>query len=229
MAESDSAPLRDIVADTLRERIATGVLAPGSRVREETIAAEFGVSRIPVREALQRLEAEGFIALTPRRGASVAVPSVSRVFDLLEVRTTLEVFAAALAARRAGGDYAEELTETVKEGTAAAGRGEFKRLPELIERFHDLVARASGNVELTELLRSIRSRVRWMFEHDLEGRSPASWAQHAEILRAILAADEDAASDHMARDVQPGRALASWADAQRRNGTRSPATGRTDA
>jgi DNA-binding GntR family transcriptional regulator len=219
MAESDSAPLRDIVADTLRERIATGVLAPGSRVREESLAAELGVSRIPVREALQRLEAEGFIALTPRRGASVAVPSVARVFDLLEVRTTLEVFAAVLAARRAGGDYVEELTATVKEGTAAAENGEFKRLPALIERFHDLVARASGNTELTELLKSIRGRVRWMFEHDLEGRSPSSWAKHAQILEAILAADEEAASDQMARDVQPGRALASWAEAQRRNGT----------
>lgn len=219
MAESDSAPLRDLVADTLRDRIASGILAPGSRVREESLAAELGVSRIPVREALQRLEAEGFIALTPRRGATVAVPSVSRVFDLLEIRTTLEVLAAVLAARHAGGDYVNELTATVKEGTSAAENGEFKRLPALIERFHDLVARASGNSELVELLKSIRGRVRWMFEHDLEGRSPASWAGHAQILEAILAADEAAASEHMARDVQPGRALASWADTQRRSGT----------
>ncbi len=219
MADSDSAPLRDIVADTLRERIASGLLPPGSRVREESIASELGVSRIPVREALQRLEAEGFIELAPRRGATVAVPSVARVFDLLEVRITLEVMAAVLAARHAGGDYVDELTATVAEGTAAAENGEFKRLPALIEQFHDLVARASGNIELATLLRSIRSRVRWMFEHDLEGRSPASWAGHAQILQAILAADEGAASDHMARDVQPGRAIASWTEAQRRNGT----------
>jgi DNA-binding GntR family transcriptional regulator len=215
--EPQSRPLRDVVADALRERIASGELAPGSRIREESIAAETGVSRIPVREALQMLEREGFIELTPRRGATVAVPSVGRVFDLLEVRTSLEVLAAVLAARRAGGDYVDQLTEVVAEGTKAAGEHEFKRLPDLIDRFHDLVARASGNEELARMLESIRSRVRWMFEYDLEGRSPTSWAVHGEILAAILTGDESAAADRMASDVQPGRALAAWTDAQRRN------------
>jgi DNA-binding GntR family transcriptional regulator len=217
LVEPQSRPLRDLVADALRERIANGALTPGSRVREEMIAAEMGVSRVPVREALQMLEREGFIELTPRRGAAVAVPSVGRVFDLLEVRTSLEVLAAALAARRAGGDYVDQLTATVEEGTKAASERDFKRLPDLIDRFHDLVARASGNEELVRMLESIRSRIRWMFEYDLEGRSPTSWAVHGKILAAIIAADESAAADHMASDVQPARALAAWTDAQRRN------------
>jgi DNA-binding GntR family transcriptional regulator len=215
--EPQSGPLRDVVADVLRERIASGVLTPGSRVREETIAAELGVSRVPVREALQMLEREGFIELTPRRGAAVAVPSVGRVFDLLEVRTTLEVLAAVLAARRAGGDYADQLTAVVADGARAAADRDFQRLPELIDRFHDLVARASGNEELARMLESIRGRVRWMFKYDLEGRSPASWVLHGKILAAILAADEAAAADLMGTDVQPARALAAWTDAQRRN------------
>jgi DNA-binding GntR family transcriptional regulator len=221
VTESDSRPLRDVVADALRERIANGDLAPGTRVREEGIATEFGVSRVPVREALQRLELEGFIVLAPRRGATVAVPSVGRVLDLLEIRTSLEVLAAVLAARRAGGDCVAELTATVEEGTRAADAGDVARLPDLIERFHDLVARAAGNAELAAMLAGIRSRVRWMFAYDLDGRSPASWAVHAKILQAILAADERAASDQMARDVQPDRALAAWADAQRRSGNRA--------
>src|SRR3977135_4353949 len=106
MTEQKTRPLRDVVADGLRAQIVSGALAPGTRIREERIAIEHGVSRVPGREAVQRLEQEGFLVLTPRRSATVATPSARRVLELMEIRTNLEVLAARLAARRGGGPQA---------------------------------------------------------------------------------------------------------------------------
>ncbi|MBL7495803.1 GntR family transcriptional regulator [Frankia sp. CNm7] len=199
--------LRDTIAAALRSEIVAGALRPGERIREERIASEHGVSRVPVREALQRLAQEGFLVLTPRRGATVATPSPRRALELMAIRSNLEVLAAQLAARRRGGSAATELAHLVELGTAATAERRYSELPALIDRFHDLVAVGSGNGELVELLRTIRSKVRWMFEVDVEERSTMSWAHHAEIVDAILRGDERAAAMHMVHDVDRDEAL----------------------
>src|SRR6266850_4913596 len=101
-------PLRDQIADALRAEIVSGQLEPGTRMREERIASSQGVSRVPVREALQRLEREGYLVLTPRRGATVASPSPQRALEVMEVRRALEVLAVRRAAVARGGDVADE-------------------------------------------------------------------------------------------------------------------------
>ncbi len=205
--------LRDVIADRLRDEIIDGVLPPGTRIREERIAEAEGVSRIPVREALQRLEAEGFLVLTPRRGATVATPSPERALETMEIRRALEVMAVRRAASARGGECVNELTALVRKGLRAVERRRHTEIPELIDRFHHLVAVASGNQELVELLAQLRSRVRWMFEVDVEHRSEGSWAEHSAILDAILAGDERAAvklmDGHVARDELLYRAMSS--------------------
>lgn len=205
--------LRDELTDRLRRDIIDGVLPPGTRLREERLAEEAGVSRIPVREALQRLEAEGFLVLVPRKGATVATPSPERALEVMEIRRELEMLAVRRAAARRGGNLGEELAASVREGIAALDHQQLDEVPELIDRFHHLIALASGNRELVELLAQLRSRVRWMFEVDLEHRSARSWRDHAEILAAVLAGDEIAAVSlmdrHVARDELLYRALGS--------------------
>ena len=95
-------PLRDKVVDELRQRIIDGVYEPGDRLTEERLADDFGVSRNPVREAIRVLQGEGFLVAQPRRGAVVASLSEQDVVDLFDVRLSLEVLAAKLAAERAG-------------------------------------------------------------------------------------------------------------------------------
>jgi DNA-binding GntR family transcriptional regulator len=206
MSSSMRTPLRDVIADDLRQQIIRGTLRPGARILEEQIAAAHGVSRVPVREAMRRLEAEGYLALTPFRGATVTAPSINAAVELMQIRRALEGLAARLAAARHGGDLADELQAVVTKGRQAIRARRVKRLPELIETFHDLVVRASGNQELIELLGHVRSKVRWVFDVDVEARADSSWHDHEMILQAILGGDAHTAGvlmdAHVAKDEQ---------------------------
>src|SRR5215218_10200223 len=96
----EDAALVDRLAATIQARVLSGEFASGSRLRQESLAAEFGVSRTPVREALRKLQAAGIVQLEPRRGARVRGPSAREVREAYEVRAELEGLAAALAAER---------------------------------------------------------------------------------------------------------------------------------
>jgi DNA-binding GntR family transcriptional regulator len=85
------------LADALRQEIADGRLAPGEALRQEELATRFGISRIPVREALRTLQAEGLVNYSPNRGATVAVVSDAEIQEMLEVRIALECHALRLA------------------------------------------------------------------------------------------------------------------------------------
>jgi DNA-binding GntR family transcriptional regulator len=192
-ALEDDRPLRDLVADAVRADIISGALPPGTRVREEQLALDHGVSRVPVREALQKLAGEGFLTLSPRRGATVATPSPTMAVEVMEIRRYLELLAVRRAAEARGGVFAGELAKVMTAGSRALAARQHRRLPPLVERFHALVTEACGNQELIVLLASLRSRVGWMFAVDVETRSEAAWTEHAAILAAVLAGDADLA------------------------------------
>ncbi len=203
MAQSNL-PTRDAIADSVRRLIVSGRLRPGDRVREEDIAAEHGVSRVPVREALRRLEAEGYVELVPYQGARVAVPSRTSALELMRVRRALEVLAAQLAAASRGGGLAQQLEQVTRAGLVDADHSDRDRHPDLVDEFHELVARASGNQQLVELLGQLRTKVRWVFAMDLEDRATVAWHDHREVLDAILAGEVEKAGqlmdEHVRRD-----------------------------
>ncbi len=180
-------PLSAPVVSALRADIIDGRLAVGDRLKEDALAARFGVSRVPVREALQQLESEGFVVIEKFKGASVSPRSHQDVIELMQVRRGLEVLAATLAGERAGGDLADELRAVVERGREARDDRAVDRLPPLIMEFHEVVARASGNVQLARMLRDLLQKIAWGFELDIVGRLESSWADHTAIAEAILA------------------------------------------
>src|SRR3954451_19025494 len=97
-------PLRDVVREKIRTRIAEGEWGPGTRLVERDLAEEFQVSQVPVREALRALESEGFVDLLPRRGAVVRDLTRSVVSDLFDIRQVLEGLVARLVADRVDDD-----------------------------------------------------------------------------------------------------------------------------
>ena len=101
-------PLREVVFDSLREAIINGTLRPGERMMEIQMAEELGVSRTPVREAIRKLELEGFVVMLPRKGAYVAGISLKDIADVFEVRASLEALASGLAAERITGEELED-------------------------------------------------------------------------------------------------------------------------
>ena len=164
----------------------SGDLKPGERLREEVVAEEHGVSRVPVREALRRLESEGFITLTRYRGATVSETSQRDSLELMQVRRGLEAMAARLAAEAHGGSVADELLSVVERGREAGRNEQLDQLPPLIMQFHELVARASGNRQLERMLERVLQRISWGFELDLHARIGSSWADHSAIANAIV-------------------------------------------
>jgi DNA-binding GntR family transcriptional regulator len=129
--------LSKVVADELRRGILTGRRKAGDRLIEDRLSAELGVSRVPIREALRLLAAEGLVEVQPRRGASVAEFSAEVAHDLVEVRAMLEGLNARLAARHHAPAIIAELRQVLAEGDAAAKSGIVADLVRLNGEFHD--------------------------------------------------------------------------------------------
>jgi DNA-binding GntR family transcriptional regulator len=192
------------IVAVLRAEIIEGTIAAGTRLKEAEIASRFGVSRVPIREALLQLENEGFISTEKYKGATVSSRSQQDVVELMQVRRGLEMLAASLAAEAHGGDQVADLQAVVERGRRAGEAGEVDELPPLILEFHQVVARASGNVELARMLDGLLQRIAWGFELEIEDRIDTSWADHAAIATAILGGSPVQASylmdEHIRKD-----------------------------
>jgi DNA-binding GntR family transcriptional regulator len=188
-------PLRQSVYEALVELIVAGALHPGQHLVESELARQLGVSRQPVREALHRLEAEGWIDLRPSQGAFVHVPTDHEVDQLLDVRELLEGATARLAARAATPEAVASLREVWREGAAAVESGDVTRTVTANNDFHAAVAEIAGNTVLAQLAEIVGRRVRWHYRKVAPARGHESWAEHAEIVSAIEAGDEDTAAD----------------------------------
>ncbi|PWV75000.1 GntR family transcriptional regulator [Nocardia neocaledoniensis] len=174
MAESGEDSSGEMIARTVRAEILSGRLPAGERLIAEVLAKRFGVSRIPVREALARLQSEGFVTIVRHRGATVAEPPVAAARELLQVRRGLEVLAAQLAGENRGGCAAAELAGFL---SAASDEHSGSGQP-----FHELIARASGNEELIRLLAEVNARVRWALGHN----PTVSVSDHRAVALAVL-------------------------------------------
>jgi len=211
-------PLSATVVQALRAGIIDGQFAVGDRLKEDVLAARFGVSRVPVREALQQLESEGFVVIEKFKGASVSHRSQDDVIELMQVRRGLEVLAAALAGERAGGEMADELRQVIERARRARDERAVDLLPPLIMEFHEVVAQASGNAHLAQMLRELLQKIAWGFELDIVGRIESSWADHSAIAEAILAGSGPTAGylmgEHIIKDERLYRQAIKRSDAQ---------------
>ena len=187
-------PLRQSVYEALIELIVAGTLQPGQHLVESELARQLGVSRQPVREALHRLEAEGWIDLRPSQGAFVHVPTDQEVDQLLDVRELLEGATARLAARAATQEAVAALWATWEEGRAAVESDDVARAVAANNEFHAAVAEIAGNAVLAQLSEIVGRRVRWYYRQVAPARGHESWAEHAELVTAIEAGDEDQAA-----------------------------------
>lgn len=193
--------LVDHLAATLRSRVLNGEIEVGSRLRQESLAAEFGVSRTPIREALRQLQAGGIVELQPHRGAVVRGPTTREIREAYEVRAELEGLAAELAATRINDAQLRELRDAERhfrrsiarlvEGgldrTEADANGEWTRANDL---FHRVIQEAASNQRLTDIVQDLhRAFPRGLTWAALSGNS-ALLGQNVEEHQLILAAIE---------------------------------------
>lgn len=185
----------DRAYDWLRDEVLSGRIAAPDLVTEGQIADAVGVSRTPVREALVRLQAEGFVRLVPKRGALVLPVSREEAADVMEARRLLESF----AVRKAVGaprDLAATLRDHVEAMRGAAKQHDVRAFVEADRAFHAAIVAATGNRILVDLYRSLRDRQLRMAAVTLESDSgPAAGgttarmrtnlAEHEAIVEAI--------------------------------------------
>ncbi|MFJ5260360.1 GntR family transcriptional regulator [Streptomyces sp. NPDC088387] len=187
-------PLRDRVYEALLELITTRSLRPGQHLVESELAGHLGVSRQPVREALQRLNTEGWVDLRPAQGAFVHEPTEEEADQLLTVRTLLEAEAARLAAANAGTPGVAALEELCVEGERAVAADDVEAAVILNARFHAKVMELAGNTVLAELAGQVDRRVRWYYAPVARQRGRQSWIEHRELIAAIKGRDEQLAT-----------------------------------
>lgn len=191
------------VLEQLRTEILDGVRGPGSKLVERDLATGLGVSRVPVRDALQRLEAEGLVTLRPRTWATVRTFTPQDVADLHEVRAMMEAQIFTLAGRRHTADGLARLRAVADEELAAAHAGQATIARRRAADFHELAAQLAGNELLGEIQRSVSSRMRWLLgQHD---DLLAIAREHDALCDAVAARDEAEVSRLVAAHLSTGR------------------------
>ncbi|MFE5022480.1 GntR family transcriptional regulator [Streptomyces sp. NPDC056656] len=160
-------PESERVTRQLRDDILDGVRKPGSKLVERELAAQIGVSRVPVRDALRVLVAEGLVTPRPRTWAVVREFTPTDIADLNEVREALEVMTFRLAAQRRDRAGLKQLRTRLDEELTAARAGDAVRARRAAADFHEAVTSMAANELLSELEVTLRSRMRWLLgQHD---------------------------------------------------------------
>ena len=206
------------VQDAIRRDIIVGALQPGTRITEASLATTHGVSRVPVREALRALEAEGFVESRANVGSRVAAIPVDDADDLFAVREALEIATARRAAARAATLFDASapppdhwwrirrmLAGILDDGDAAVEADQLDRLPDLNNRFHLGLADLSESVSLGVLLRQLSGKIEWLYASDEHSRGKKLWPEHRVILAAIDAGDVERAGELMGWHVRQSR------------------------
>jgi DNA-binding GntR family transcriptional regulator len=196
------APLRQAVYDALIELIINGSLTPGQHLVEAELAEHLGVSRQPVREALQRLQTAGWVDLRPAQGAFVHSPTEEEAAQLLGVRAVLETYSAQLAAKNAKPEDVERLWELQRDGVDALADDDVERLVAANTALHDFVTSVAGNAVLAELTGQVGQKVRWYYTPIAKPRGKEAWNEHSRLIKAIAEGDADRAGEIMRRHTE---------------------------
>lgn len=202
---------RERVADALRAALVAGELRPGEVHSAPALAARFGVSATPVREALLDLAKEGLVDTVPNKGFRVTAVSEAQLDEYVHIRALIEIPTTAGLATTADPAALEALRPTAEEIVTAAAAGDLVAYVEADTRFHlDLLALA-GNAHLVEVVRDLRKRARLYGLTTLAraGRLRASAEEHLELLDALLARDTAAVTAVMTRHL--GHVRGQWA------------------
>jgi DNA-binding GntR family transcriptional regulator len=192
----------DRVAERLRWEIQRGRYAPGTRLVERSLADEFNVSHIPVREALARLSEEGLVVRPPRRGARVAGLSADLFEKVSDIRVLLERFVARRAHERLTAAQRGEMEAIVDAMVSAAQTGDTDRVLELDTRFHEHLMAIADHEIVSELVSQLRGRVNAFLAAATESLSGRRLIQHAESHRRLLNAIADGPPARAERETE---------------------------
>lgn len=207
--ETGPARASDIAYDEIRARIVDLRLWPGTTVDEKTLAADLGLGRTPVREALLRLGADRLLTVLPRRGLLVPPIGFGEIRELFEARQTVECGIARLAARSADPTDLDVFGQLLKTAEGSRLRADFNSYLEDDQAVHRHLAKMSKNVFLSDAAdRILRQNLRfWRYYFSERPFSPDSLISHKPLYDALVRQDPDEAEKAMADHVEQSRLL----------------------
>lgn len=202
--ESDSRLLRQIAYERLQDAIRHANLQPGAPLSETRISKALGISRTPVREALQQLAQEGLVQIIPGRAVTVAAPSMQEVLDAIHVRQLLEPELVRLAAEMLPDDMMDTLSKAIREMEEAAQTGDRATWSKADTVFHEALSNYCPNRLLGQLVLQARNRVHKssIDEQTSDTRIIACTAEHRQVIDAILARDGETAEKLMREHIE---------------------------
>ena len=180
-------PLRELVCENIRQAIIDGTFSPGERLMEIQLADEMGVSRTPVREAIRKLELEGFVVMIPRRGTYVADISIKDINEVYEIRT----------AERINDDELETLQRLLVEIGQHIEENNMDKIVEVDIAFHDVLYQASRNERLRNIINNLREQITVIRGRSMmyPGRLADTMEEHRALVDSIAARDVERAQN----------------------------------
>ncbi|MHA1564227.1 MAG: GntR family transcriptional regulator [Alphaproteobacteria bacterium] len=170
---------------------------PGERINEVDLARRLGASRTPLREALNRLVAEGFLVQKRDRGFFCRDLKPREMFELYQFRAVVEVAAVRLACEQATEQEVAKLGEFLDRTGPGIGGRSSEELVALDESFHQQLMVLSRNMEMARTLENINARIRYFRWVDMDSKREATQGEHRDIVRALMVRDADLAAHHM--------------------------------
>jgi DNA-binding GntR family transcriptional regulator len=206
---TSSKPLGEVVYEALREAIKKNQFKSGERLMETELADEMMVSRTPVREAVRKLQSEGYVVMLPRKGTYVSSLTIEDVNDVFEIRDALESMAAYYASIRASDEEIAQIREFIEMEAVLYDSTDLARTIESDIRFHSMVYRASQNKKIENLINDLREQTQRLRSSTLSrpGRLRFALDEHREILKAIEARDPEAARAASIAHIERSRAV----------------------
>ncbi len=192
----------------IKDKILSGVYKPGERITEKELTETTGVSRTPVREALNRLQSESLLSSEPHHGVVVCEMSLEDALTTFEIRELLESYCARAAAENITPEIIANLEEVIKEQEKLTNRARPDRnqLGRLNAKFHAYIYSASRKRRLITILSGLIQpmSMRWSFQHYSKDDLQRSLDQHKELLKHLKAGDGDSAEMLMKLHIKAG-------------------------
>ncbi|MDB5966403.1 MAG: GntR-family transcriptional regulator [Polaromonas sp.] len=195
----------DKIRGEIENAIKDGTLLPGDSIDEAELAAQYKVSRTPIREALIQLQAQGLLTSLPRGGMIVAKMDLQQLLSLWELLAELEGVTVRLACQRMTPDELTALVQLHEQSRAVVEADDMAGWQESNLRFHELIYRATRNPYLRQEVLRMRTRTGYYRRHAFAalGQIKASFEQHRQIVEAFQRGDADAASLAMVAHMRP--------------------------
>lgn len=200
-------PIRDIVYELLRKAILAGKITPGERIVENDYAEMFHTSRTPIREALRKLEMEGFVEYLPRKGVIVKGFSLSDIIEIYEIRKSLECLALRHVVAKISGQEIDQIKAIVQEMEKADQEDNIEHLVTICQQFHDTILHTSSMPRLTSMINTLQDYLERFKRVTLEKpkRRGKAIKEHQEIFRAIAQRDVNKAEKLIGQHIEASK------------------------